>query len=78
MTIAFSSSGLKGFGRKSYAPNFIASTADSTVAYPVITITIVSGVSLLILFKTSIPLIPGIFKSRITISKSPSAIILRL
>ncbi len=38
-TLRVSRSGVKGLGRKSYAPFFIASTAELTVAKPVMTTT---------------------------------------
>ena len=58
-----SESGEKGFGKKSYAPAFIASTAVSTVPYAVISTT---GITALVRFaacRNSRPLIPGNLRS---------------
>ena len=65
-TIARRASGENGLGRKSYAPPFIASTADSMLAYPVITTTITLASYSLSFASTSIPSMPGILRSRMT------------
>jgi len=61
--------GEKGLDRKSKAPFFMVSMECSRVAYPVITITTVSGCLALISVSTSIPESPGIMRSKRTISK---------
>ena len=61
-----SSSGENGFGTKSYAPDFMASTAVPIVAKPVMTTMMISGSSSWTRATTSSPLIPGIFRSTTT------------
>ena len=70
-TITFSWSRFNGLVRKSYAPFFIASTAESMLPCPVSTITGIPGVSVVMRLRTSSPLIPSILRSVTTRSMSP-------
>ena len=63
----------KGFVMKSYAPSFMASTADSTVPYAVSITTSISGHCFLISRSSEWPLMPGIRRSVNTTSTGSSA-----